>query len=84
MENSKAAASKKTPASRPKKKSLEPAKAKPKKATRTRRASKPTAPTQEEIALKAYFISEERQKKGIPGSHEDDWLEAERQLKAGR
>lgn len=54
-----------------------------KKTTRRIRKKPAAAPTQEEIALRAYFISEERQRRGLPGSHEDDWLEAERQLKAG-
>jgi hypothetical protein len=36
----------------------------------------------EDIALRAYFISEDRQKAGLPGSPEADWVEAERQLRA--
>lgn len=39
-------------------------------------------PTTEEIALRAYFLSEKRQTEGLPGSSEGDWLEAERQLLA--
>jgi hypothetical protein len=35
-------------------------------------------PTQEEIALRAYHIYQERG--GIPGNELEDWIEAERQL----
>lgn len=38
--------------------------------------------TTEEIALQAYFISEKRHTAGLPGNAHQDWLEAERQLKA--
>jgi hypothetical protein len=37
--------------------------------------------TNEEIALKAYYIAERRHHLGLPGSTESDWLEAERQLR---
>lgn len=86
MGNPKVAATKtkKTASPRTKKKVAEAAKPKPKKTTRSARpkAIATVAPAQEEIALRAYFISEERQRKGLPGSHEDDWIEAERQLNA--
>lgn len=36
--------------------------------------------THEDIALRAYFISEKRQKAGLPGDAAHDWIEAERQL----
>ena len=36
--------------------------------------------TQNDIALRAYFISEKRQKAGLPGDAQHDWIEAERQL----
>lgn len=36
----------------------------------------------DDIALRAYFIAERRQKMGWPGSSADDWLEAESQLRA--
>lgn len=39
-------------------------------------------PTSEEIALEAYFISEKRRVTGTPGEPHQDWLEAERRLKA--
>lgn len=38
--------------------------------------------TVEEISLRAYFISERRQAMGWPGDSTQDWVEAERQLKA--
>lgn len=47
-------------------------------APRTRKA----AYTQDEIALRAYFISETRQRLGLQGDPDSDWIEAERQLAA--
>ena len=47
----------------------------PSKATQNK-----TAPSQEQIALRAYFISERRQQLGWEGDHLSDWAEAERQL----
>jgi len=38
--------------------------------------------TDDDIRIRAYFISEHRTRKGIPGSSADDWLEARRQLQA--
>ncbi|HEX5177561.1 MAG TPA: DUF2934 domain-containing protein [Chthoniobacteraceae bacterium] len=38
--------------------------------------------TQEEIALRAYFIAENRHAHGLPGDAHQDWLEAERQIMA--
>ena len=38
----------------------------------------------EDIALRAYFISESRSRNGIPGDSHSDWLEAERQLRSER
>lgn len=38
--------------------------------------------TDADIALRAYYIAEKRQKLGIPGDSTSDWVEAERQLKA--
>ncbi len=40
--------------------------------------------SQEDIALRAYFISEKRRQTGTPGDSAQDWLEAERQLHAER
>ncbi len=36
--------------------------------------------TQDDLALRAYFIAEKRQKAGLPGDPHHDWIEAERQL----
>lgn len=54
-------------------------------APRKRAAAKaPKAPafTQEDIATRAYFVSERRRAAGLPGDEHGDWLEAERQLLA--
>ena len=52
-------------------------------------AKKPAAPkkkvascTQDEIALRAYFIAEKRQSLGLPGDAHTDWIKAERELAA--
>jgi hypothetical protein len=37
-------------------------------------------PTDEEIQLRAYFISERRHRFALPGDASSDWLEAKRQL----
>ena len=37
-------------------------------------------PTDEQIRLRAYFISERRRRFALPGDAESDWLEAKRQL----
>jgi hypothetical protein len=54
-------------------------------ATKTSRKSKSVAATpaytNEDIALRAYFIAEKRRQLGLYGSPESDWLEAERQLR---
>jgi hypothetical protein len=44
--------------------------------------AKPKKPaySQEDIALRAYFIAERRQAAGLPGDSHQDWIEAERQL----
>jgi hypothetical protein len=39
-------------------------------------------PTNEDIALRAYFIAERRHQMGWPGDSTGDWVEAERQLLA--
>jgi len=38
--------------------------------------------SREDIALRAYFISEKRRHHGLPGNEHQDWIEAERQLLA--
>lgn len=58
------------------------------KAKRTpARPKAPTAPavpayTREDVALRAYFISEKRRHQGLHGDEHQDWIEAERQLLA--
>jgi hypothetical protein len=46
------------------------------------KAAKAGEISNEEIALRAYFIAERRQKMGWHGDSTGDWVEAERQLKA--
>jgi len=41
---------------------------------------KKIAPSQDQIAVRAYFISEHRQQMGWAGDHLSDWIEAEQQL----
>ncbi len=43
---------------------------------------KPVSISNEDIALRAYFIAERRHKMGWPGDSTSDWVEAERQLRA--
>ncbi len=40
--------------------------------------------TQDDIALRAYFIAERRRAHGLAGDQHQDWLEAERQIVAER
>jgi len=37
--------------------------------------------TNEEIALKAYYLAERRRHLGLPGDSQSDWLQAERELR---
>jgi Protein of unknown function (DUF2934) len=39
-------------------------------------------PTNEQISMRAYFISERRRRFDLPGDANSDWLEAKRQLLA--
>jgi len=39
-------------------------------------------PTDEQIQMRAYFISERRRRFALPGDANSDWLEAKRQLLA--
>ena len=41
-----------------------------------------TSITTDDIALRAYYISERRQHLGLPGDAQSDWLEAEKQLRS--
>jgi len=59
------------------KKSLTAPKKKPSKRPAPERAA---APSDEEIRLRAYFISERRHRLALPGDTSSDWLEAKRQL----
>jgi len=63
-----------------------PEPAKPKKAKAPAKAAATPKKTpvfsSEEIALRAYFIAERREKMGWPGDSTGDWVEAERQLLA--
>ncbi len=61
-----------------------PSRAQPKAVARktkpaTRRTKKPQH-SQDDVALRAYFIAERRQAAGLPGDSHQDWIEAERQL----
>lgn len=61
-----------------------PAAAAKKPVTRKAAAPAPTAePAHALIALRAYFISEKRRAAGLPGDDISDWVEAERQIRAG-
>jgi len=53
-------------------------------ATTPTAAKKAKAPgiSTDDIALRAYFISEKRRSQGLHGSEHEDWVEAERQLVA--
>jgi hypothetical protein len=37
-------------------------------------------PSDEQVALRAYFISERRRNLGFPGDETSDWVEAEREI----
>ncbi|SRR6266852_6230996 len=37
-------------------------------------------PSNEQVALRAYFIGERRRNLGIPGDETSDWVEAEREM----
>ena len=45
-------------------------------------AAAPAEPSDEQIRLRAYFISERRRRFALPGDAESDWLEAKRQLQS--
>jgi hypothetical protein len=51
--------------------------------TKIVKSSKPVPaiePSDEEIRIRAYFVSERRQRLALPGDANTDWLEAKRQL----
>jgi hypothetical protein len=59
-----------------------PAKAEVKKKPAKKVVKKKTVTfSTEDIALRAYFIAEHRQRVGLHGDSHSDWIEAERQLK---
>jgi hypothetical protein len=59
-----------------------PAKAAVKKKPAKKAAKKVVTYSTEDIALRAYFISEHRHRHGIHGDAHSDWVKAERELKA--
>ena len=59
----------------------QPKAAVPKQKPALRRTKKPSY-SEEDIALRAYFIAERRQAAELPGDSHQDWIEAERQLAA--
>jgi hypothetical protein len=64
-----AAKAAKAPAAKAKRAAKAPARAKPRY-------------TREDVARRAYFISEKRRAHGLPGDEHQDWIEAERQILA--
>jgi hypothetical protein len=44
------------------------------------KAAKLPSPSSDDIALRAYFIAEKRQKDGLPGDSLSDWVQAEAEL----
>ena len=64
----------------PKKAPARPAAAKPKPKRTTPPA--PVSPSTDAIATRAYYIAEQRRAHGQPGDEQQDWIEAERQLRA--
>ena len=70
----------------PAKRAAKPTAAKPpvavKKATNGTKPAKAPGYTNDDVALRAYFIAEKRRNLGLPGDEHQDWLEAERQLLA--
>ena len=39
-------------------------------------------PSTDDIATRAYYLEEKRRTDGLPGDEQQDWIEAERQLRA--
>jgi hypothetical protein len=58
------------------------AKTKPRTAKAPATKTKTSGPSREQIALRAYFISEKRRTLGLPGNEHQDWLQAEAELVA--
>lgn len=76
----KAAATKPAPAPSESKAPTAP-KSKPKQAAKPAKTPEIVI-TNDDIALRAYYIAERRHKLGWPGDSTGDWVEAERQLRA--
>jgi hypothetical protein len=55
---------------------------KPKAAGKTAAPATAITISNDDIALRAYYIAERRQAMGWPGDSHSDWVEAERQLRA--
>lgn len=55
---------------------------KPAKVTKALKPKSVQTFTADDINLRAYFIAEKRQAQGLPGDEHQDWVEAERQLRA--
>ena len=55
-----------------------------KSAAKPKVAGEGAAVSSNDIALRAYFIAENRRLQGFPGDESQDWLEAERQIAAER
>jgi hypothetical protein len=82
-------AAKKTAKKAAKKAAKSPAGAEPKPAKKAaaKKAAAPASksrPSTDEIAKAAYLNYRKRIENDLPGSHESDWLEAERQLSGGK
>lgn len=58
--------------------------AKPAARKPTANAAAATRSSQDDVALRAYFIAEKRHALGLPGDSHSDWLEAERLVLAER
>jgi Protein of unknown function (DUF2934) len=56
----------------------------PRKRLKSAAKVEPAAPqiSDEAVRLRAYFIAEERARRGLPGDQHSDWVEARRQLMA--
>ena len=67
------------PTSVPAKKSVQRKAGAPSTKTKTRKTID-AQPSNEQIALRAYFIGERRRNLGIPGDETSDWVEAEREI----
>jgi hypothetical protein len=66
--------------SKPRKTAVKKAPKSPAAKTTPPKSSSAREPTDEQIRLRAYFISERRHRLRLPGDASSDWLEAKRQL----